>query len=40
MNILKVEHIHKIFGGKVIFDDISCASIREKNRHHRRKRNR
>lgn len=25
MNILNIEHIHKIFGDKVIFDDISCG---------------
>ncbi len=25
MNILNVEHIHKIFGDKVIFDDVSCG---------------
>lgn len=25
MNILNIEHIHKIFGDKVIFDDVSCG---------------
>ncbi len=25
MNIINIEHISKIFGGKVIFDDISCG---------------
>lgn len=25
MNIINVEHISKIFGGKVIFDDVSCG---------------
>ena len=25
MNIIKIEHISKIFGGKVIFDDVSCG---------------
>ena len=25
MNILNIEHIHKFFGDKVIFDDISCG---------------
>jgi ATP-binding cassette subfamily F protein uup len=25
MNILNIEHIHKIYGDKVIFDDISCG---------------
>ena len=25
MNILNIEHIHKIFGDKVIFDDITCG---------------
>lgn len=25
MNILNVEHIHKIYGEKVIFDDVSCG---------------
>ena len=25
MNILNIEHINKIFGDKVIFDDISCG---------------
>ena len=25
MNILNIEHIHKIFGDKVFFDDISCG---------------
>lgn len=30
MNILNIEHIHKIFGDKVIFDDISCGIDREK----------
>ena len=25
MNIINIEHISKIFGGKVIFDDVSCA---------------
>ena len=25
MNILNIEHIHKIFGDKVIFDDTSCG---------------
>ena len=27
MNILNIEHIHKIFGDKVIFDDISCGIV-------------
>mgnify|MGYP000273042148 CR=1 FL=1 len=27
MNILNIEHIHKIFGDKVIFDDISCGRV-------------
>ena len=31
MNIINIEHISKIFGGKVIFDDVSCGiSEREK----------
>ena len=25
MNIINIEHIHKIFGDKVIFDDVSCG---------------
>ena len=25
MNIINIEHISKIFGGKVIFDDVSCG---------------
>lgn len=25
MNILNIEHIHKIYGDKVIFDDVSCG---------------
>lgn len=25
MNILNIEHIHKIFGDKIIFDDVSCG---------------
>lgn len=25
MNIINIEHINKIFGGKVIFDDVSCG---------------
>lgn len=25
MNVLNIEHIHKIFGDKVIFDDVSCG---------------
>ena len=29
MNIINIEHISKIFGGKVIFDDVSlfCVTI-------------
>ena len=27
MNILNIEHIHKMFGDKVIFDDISCGIV-------------
>ena len=26
MNIINIEHISKIFGGKVIFDDVSCGT--------------
>ena len=25
MNIINIEHIHKIYGDKVIFDDVSCG---------------
>ena len=25
MNIINIEHISKVFGGKVIFDDVSCG---------------
>ena len=25
MNIINIEHISKIFGGKVIFDNVSCG---------------
>lgn len=29
MNIINIEHISKIFGGKVIFDDVSCGISEE-----------
>ena len=29
MNVLNMEHISKVYGDKVIFDDISVGSIRE-----------
>lgn len=25
MNVLNIEHIHKIYGDKIIFDDVSCG---------------
>lgn len=29
MNVLNLEHISKVYGDKVIFDDISCGIHRE-----------
>ncbi len=32
MNVLNLEHISKIYGDKVIFDDISCGIHRRETR--------